>query len=455
MGKTFLQDLKPSQVNKRSFAAKLICGVALCTFAALSSAQQSPEAPAGFDNQTNGLVDQKTHTTDQDSFERVLEIADGLGPLYNAKSCEECHQNPTSGGASQVTVLRVGHLDAAGHFQNPEIPINNGEQVIKGRSLINDRSICPDADSPNTEIQERVPDSETIRSFHMSLNLLGDGFVEAIPDQALLDVADKQCKKNSGRICGEALRVPIVEAPGQTAIGKFGWKNQHASLLSFSGDAYLNEMGITTKLFPTEVEYLCNTVREPNEVPGTEGLANVDHIARFVRATKVPARDTRLAETPSAMRGAEVFDKIGCSTCHVPTFTTAPAGTKINGGAYTISPEMGGKTIHPYGDFLLHNVGTGDGIVMFVTETNGQTSAVAQPESKNLPVNDFESTQNKMRTAPLWGVRLRPRLMHDGASLTFSDAILRHKGEALHVTQEYQKLNHADQEALLDFLKSL
>jgi CxxC motif-containing protein (DUF1111 family) len=116
---------------------------------------------------------------------------------------------------------------------------------------------------------------------------------------------------------------------------------------------------------------------------------------------------------------------------------------------------MGGKTIHPYGDFLLHNVGTGDGIVMFVTETNGQTSAAAQPESKNLPINDFQSTQNKMRTAPLWGVRLRPRLMHDGASLTLPDAILRHKGEALHVTQEYQKLNHADQEALLDFLKSL
>ena len=98
-----------------------------------------------------------------------------------------------------------------------------------------------------------MPESEKIRSFHMSLNLLGDGFVEAIPDQTLLDIVQKQCKNDKGRICGEALRVPIVEAAGETGIGKFGWKDQHASLLSFSGDAYLNEMGITTKLFPTEI----------------------------------------------------------------------------------------------------------------------------------------------------------------------------------------------------------
>ena len=226
-----------------------------------------------------------------------------------------------------------------------------------------------------------MPESETIRATHMSLNLLGDGFVEAIPDQTFLDIAAAQCKKDNGRICGEALRVPIVEAPGQMAIGKFGWKDQHASVLSFAGDAYLNEMGITTRLFPKEIEYLCNTVREPNEFPGADGLENVDLIARFVRATKVPARDSQLSDTASAPRGAEIFEKIGCSTCHVPSLTTAAAGTKINGGAYTISPELGGKTIHPYGDFLLHNVGTGDGIVMFVSETSGQASSSGRDHS--------------------------------------------------------------------------
>ena len=176
---------------------------------------------------------------------------------------------PPSGGLSQVTELRVGADGPDGHFQNPEIPIARGTgEIIKGRSLVNDRAICPNGAFPTTEIQERVPESETVRTLRTSLNLLGDGFVEAIADQTLFDLARDQCKKSKRKICGQVLRVPIVEAAGKTGVGKFGWKDQHASLLSFAGDAYLNEMGITNKLFPTEVTLLCNTVREPNDVPG-------------------------------------------------------------------------------------------------------------------------------------------------------------------------------------------
>src|SRR5439155_680205 len=88
------------------------------------------------------------------------------------------------------------------------------------------------------------------------------------------------------------------------------------------------------------------------------------HDARVVRATKAPARDTVLAATPAARRGSELFDAIGCATCHVRTLVTAAAGTAINGGTDTIPPALGEKAFHPFGDFLLHNVGTGDGIVM-------------------------------------------------------------------------------------------
>src|SRR5205814_5980571 len=95
---------------------------------------------------------------------------------------------------------------------------------------------------PRTEIQERVPDSENIRTFRVSLNLLGDGFVEAVPDQTFVDLAKDQCQKNHNKICGQVLYVPILEAPPLTGVGRFGWKDQHASLLSFSADAYLNEM---------------------------------------------------------------------------------------------------------------------------------------------------------------------------------------------------------------------
>jgi len=419
----------------------------------VSAVAPSPEAPTGFDNKSNGFVDQTTHASDQTAFEAVLQIAEGLGPLYNAQSCRECHQNPTSGGASQVTELRAGHDDLDGNFRNPEIPIAHGAEIIKGRSLVNDRAICPNGAFPNTEIQERVPDSETVRTLRTSVNLLGDGFVEAIADQTLIDLARDQCKKSKGKICGQVLRVPIVEAPGKTGIGKFGWKDQHASLLSFAGDAYFNEMGITNKLFPTEVTLLCNTVREPNDVPGPDGLEHIDQFTRFIRATEAPARDSQLAASPLAQIGLGVFDKIGCSTCHVGTLTTAPAGTKINGGTFIIPAALGGITFHPWSDFLLHDVGTGDGIVMAVTEHYGRSFNPDRWE--NFSLSDCNRTQNKMRTAPLWGVRLQPRLMHDGASLTFRAAILRHGGEAAHVTQKFEKLKPGDQEALIEFLRSL
>jgi CxxC motif-containing protein (DUF1111 family) len=432
---------------------KLFFGAALLSFVVVSLASPLPDAPTGFDNQTNGVVDQTTHAADQTAFEGVLQIAEGLGPLYNAQSCRECHQNPTSGGLSQVTELRVGRDGPDGHFQNPEIPIARGTEIIKGRSLVNDRAICPNGAFPTTEIQERVPESETVRTLRTSLNLLGDGFVEAIADQTLFDLARDQCKKSKHKICGQVLRVPIVEAAGKTGVGKFGWKDQQASLLSFAGDAYLNEMGITNKLFPTEVTLLCNTVREPNDVPSADGLEHIDQFTRFIRATEAPARDSQEARTPSAELGAELFVKIGCADCHVPTLTTAPAGTVINGGTFTIPAALGGKTFHPYGDFLLHDVGTGDGIVMAVTEHYGRSFTPARWE--NFSMSDCQRTQNKMRTAPLWGVRLRTRLMHDGTSLTFRDAILRHQGEAQHVTQKFEKLKPKDQEALIDFLKSL
>jgi CxxC motif-containing protein (DUF1111 family) len=411
------------------------------------------EASTGFDNKSNGAVDGPTHQADQAKFEEVEQLADGLGPIYNAQSCRECHQNPVSGAASQVSELRVGHLGANGQFIDPEIPIADGKEIIKGRSLVNDRATCPNSAFPNTQIQERVPESEKVRTLRQSLNLLGDGFVEAVADQTFIDLAKKQCESSTRRICGLVLYVPIVEAPGQTGVGRFGWKDQHASLLSFSGDAYLNEMGITNRLQPDEVTSLCNTVSEPNDTPGPDGLADIDHFARFIRATKAPARDAELAASPSAKLGSTLFDEIGCSTCHVPTLTTAPAGTKINGGTFTIPPALGDITFHPYGDFLLHNVGTGDGIVQSMTEHYGRK--VYATTWKNLSKEAYQSTQNKIRTAPLWGVRLQPRLMHDGASLTFRDAILQHHGEAAHVTERFEKLKTADQEAIIDFLKSL
>jgi len=110
-----------------------------------SSGSRSTEAPTGFDNKSNGVADDATHQADQTKFEEVEQLSDGLGPLYNAQSCRECHQSPVSGASSQVAELRVGHQGPEGHFRTPEIPIAHGAEVISGRSLVNDRAICPNA----------------------------------------------------------------------------------------------------------------------------------------------------------------------------------------------------------------------------------------------------------------------------------------------------------------------
>jgi CxxC motif-containing protein (DUF1111 family) len=387
------------------------------------------EAPVGFDDQTNGMVDQATHDANRNAFDEVETIKDGLGPVYNAQSCRECHQNLVSGGGSQVSELRVGHT-MRGRFQTPVVRINDGKDTITGRTLINDRAICPQA-------QERVPAGNPIRTFRMSLNLLGDGFIEAVPDATLEALA----RKNGGL----ALKVPILEAPGQGAIGRFGWKAQHASLLSFSADAYLNEMGITNRLQPDEVTTVC----QPTNVPQPNDQANdIEKFAMFMRSTKAPPRDEIQAATPDAKRGEQLFKRIGCERCHVATMRTASAGTKINGGTFTIPDALGDKVFHPYSDFLLHDVGTGGGIGIAVVEHFGAQAGY-------MPRAAVDQTPNRLRTPPLWGVRLRTRLMHDGANAMFFDAIRRHAGEARGEARRFNRLPDYEQNALIAFLRSL
>ena len=380
------------------------------------NSQQGPtEAPAAFDGETNGMVYQWQYNLDREDFEEQESVEDGLGPVYNAQSCGECHQAPVAGGISQITELRAAYY---GKRQYAEPP---------GGSLINDRAI-------DGSIQEYVPEEYNVQTFRTSLNTLGDGFVEAIADETLRSIAAQQPALSGGKIAGQVITVPVLEAAGTERVARFGWKNQHASLVSFSADAYLNEMGITSPLQPEENTSMGRSVAAFDEAadPEDDG-SSVQRFAEFMRATKAPPRDAALAATPDALAGSILFDEVGCAICHVRTMVTAPAGTSINGGMFTVPAALGNKIIHPFGDFLLHDVGTGDGIVQ----------------------NGGESTRNKLRTPPLWGLRTRSRLMHDGLSLTVSDAILRHRGEALHVMNAYRNLSATQTQQLLTFLRSL
>jgi CxxC motif-containing protein (DUF1111 family) len=375
--------------------------------------QAPTEAPPAFGADMvldfNGLGSQAQFEADLDVFAEQEFREDGLGPVYNAQSCGECHQNPVTGAISQVTELRAGHFNGLNFVDHP------------GGSLINDRAINPG-------FQERVLGGNEVTTFRTSLNTLGDGFVEAIDSNTLVAISNSQ----PASMRGQFIQVPVLEAGGALRGGRFGWKNQHASLVSFSADAYLNEMGITSPLQPNDNTSNGRFVDDGIADPEDEG-EDVEIFARFMRATGVPPRDTALAATFDAQVGSNLFNSIGCATCHVRNITTALAGTVINQGAFVVPPALGNRLIHPFGDFLLHDVGTGDGIVQ----------------------NGGQSTRNKVRTAPLWGMRSRDRLMHDGDSLTRNEAILRHAGEATGVINNYRALTTTQKNQLITFLNSL
>jgi CxxC motif-containing protein (DUF1111 family) len=321
------------------------------------------------------------------------------------------HQNPVTGAISQITELRAGHFNGTNFVDHP------------GGSLINDRAI-------NAVIQERVLGGNEVRTFRTSLNIAGDGFVEAIDSNTLLAISNGQ----PASMRGQFIQVPVLEAPGNNRGGRFGWKNQHASLISFSADAYLNEMGITSPLQPTENTSNGNSVAAFDTVADPEDDGeDIEIFARFMRALKAPPRDAALAATADAVTGSNLFNSIGCNVCHVTQIVTSPPGTVINGGQFTVPAALGNKRIRPFSDFLLHDVGTGDGIVQ----------------------NGGQSTRNKVRTPPLWGVRTRNRLMHDGETLNRNEAILRHAGEATSVINSYNALSATQKNQLITFLNSL
>jgi CxxC motif-containing protein (DUF1111 family) len=351
-------------------------------------------------------------------FSEVETVEDGLGPTYNDKGCASCHSQTLVGGSSQTRELRAGNF-VNGVFTEP--PGNQNRSLIQLRSIA-----APIAETLN------VIANQNVRAFRTSLNTIGDGFIEAIDSNDIEAVRRAQ----PAGFAGTRIDVAVVEAGGLTRTGRFGWKNQHASLVSFAGDAYLNEMGITNPFDGSDglVENnslgrsvaAFDTVEDPED-EGEDVLA----FAQFMRQTRAPGRGPI---TTAVNNGATLFAQIGCSICHTSSFTTLPAGAVINRGAFTVPAALGNKTIRPFSDFLLHNIGTGDGIVQ----------------------NGGAGTRNMVRTPPLWGIRTRPELMHDGLSLTFNDAIQRHAGVGgTIVRNNFNALTAAQRADVIAFLNSL
>ena len=404
----------------------LIVGAALATSNSSTDSTwrltpEPTEAPTGFDDKTNGFGSQQEFNEAMGAFNRHYFERDGLGPVFNAETCLRCHQFPTIGGFSLNTVTRIGRFDGKNFTPHPGGLVH---QVA--------------ATKPH--LKEQIADGYPIIVPRLSTSLLGSGFIEAIADDTIRSIALQQRRITNGKIAGEVIEVPVLESPGTKRVGRFGWKNSHASLVSFVGEAFLNEIGLTNKLFPIEITSGAKLLTDFDSVEEPEiDLDRIELVTRFVRATKAPARFDPLASS-NRQEGERLFTSIGCSTCHIPSIRTLPAGVKINGGAFTIPEALGNKIIHPYSDFLLHDIGTGDGIL-----------EVGPP-----------STRNKIRTAPLWGLGTRVSylgdhlvLLHDGSTKSLEGAILRHAGEAASVTEGYTKLTAKEKALVITFLNSL
>ena len=340
-------------------------------------------------------------------FRNVETVAGGLGPIFNDVSCVACHDAGGTGGASRRTVTRFGRT-VNGVFD----PLDS-----QGGSLLQERSI-------NRGIREVVPREANTVARRVTTPLFGAGLIEAIPDSTI--VLGTLGRKPAG-IAGKVSVVRDVVS-GVNRIGRFGWKAQAATLLAFSGDAYVNEMGITNRFFPTEnapngnAALLARFDRVADVEDGIDpldGKADIDRAADFMRLLAPPPRGPA---TASSVAGEAIFARLDCAVCHTPSMRTGR----------NVIAALSEKTVGLYSDLLIHDMGAlGDGIA--------QGTAGARD----------------MRTAPLWGLRSRPTWLHDGRANTVDQALRGHAGEAQSSRDRYGALSAAERQQLLDFLNTL
>jgi CxxC motif-containing protein (DUF1111 family) len=391
----------------RTAAAIGVFGSTLAISALLPAAQQAiqPGDPlpgisaAEFSEFRLGLED----------FTEVETAEDGLGPAFNGTSCASCHNVPAIGGGSVVVETRAGYRTEQGVAGLDR----------DGNTLMHLFSVPPH------NCQPAAPDDANVFARRAPLPVFGDGLIEAIPDDAILALEDPFDRDGNG-VRGRASIVMDV-ATGTRRVGRFGWKAQQATLLAFAGDAYRNEMGITNDLFPREYAYgitdaamsRCDLRPDPEDV--RDPLTQKRGIDNFEAFMKFLAPIARGPIDQAARDGERVFQSLGCATCHVPALATGPS----------VSPVFNRKTVPLYSDLLLHDIGTGDGIL--------QASAKGE----------------EIRTPALWGLRLRRPLLHDGSASTIEEAIERHSREGELARRGFSQLRETDRVLLMAFLRSL
>ena len=385
------------------------------------------------------------------AFATVEGLDDGLGPIFNEKACGNCHTQGAIGGAGVQIERRFGRFDN-GIFNSLA---NKGGSL---RQLFTVGAFTgKSGQSCNVPLEVEPSDATVHNVGRLTTPLFGAGLIDAIPDSVIAANATNQSSAVRGVVNRVRVLLPNPADPSQvlngTRVGRFGWKGAIASLVQFSADAYINEMGITTQhclngvsinTFATESKP--NGVAQPAGcddrgaggagIPaGTDdgvgscagGLTEIqDDVAEFFEFMTFLAPAPRTAIDPTInLIGGTVFNNIGCAQCHLLKDYVTPS--------HPANGVPGNFTFRPRSDFLLHDIGTGD-----LIGNDGDSLAFTR----------------LMRTAPLWGLHHRTRFLHDGRAGSITEAISFHTGQADASRRAFNSLSTSDRSAMLAAMNS-
>jgi len=381
-----------------------------------------------------------------------VKVFDGLGPIMNAISCGSCHFKDGRGRPQEFNeplrglIFRFSLPDKDQYNRSEEDPNYGGQFQDKsilhifseGRVQTTYKEINFDyPDKSKVRLRQPVYDFLDLRygpleshiqiSPRIAQQLPGLGLLENVPEETILGFADEKDRNNDG-ISGRPNYV-WIEAAKVLGLGRFGWKANQPSLHQQIAAAFVNDIGITSTLYPRESltpTQQTSIGQIPNGGDPEISDRNLQKVVTYVKLLAVPASRYR----KTSVRGALLFDQINCSLCHIPIMQTGNKN-KID--------ALNRQIIRPYSDLLLHDMGPG--------------------LSDNRP--DFQAQGVEWRTPPLWGLGMVETVnkhsfyLHDGRARSLEEAILWHGGEALSSKEQFCRLSKYDREALIAFLKSL